>query len=143
MKIKYYYNASNNGFYIDPESEVVPESAIEINSDEYAMFAGISWPEGKVLGGDENGKPAWLDAPQPTHDEIVTYASTKKQALINQANTYINSKQWPGKAAISRLKGEEMTQYNLWLDYLDALEAVDTTSAPDIKWPTAPASVEG
>ncbi len=31
----------------------------------------------------------------------------------------MNSKQWPGKAAIGRLKGEELAQYNLWLDYLE------------------------
>ncbi|CGN25542.1 Putative tail fiber assembly [Salmonella enterica subsp. enterica serovar Typhi] len=47
--------------------------------------------------------------------------------------------QWPGKAAIGRLKGEELAQYNLWLDYLDALELVDTSGAPDIEWPTPPA----
>lgn len=29
--------------------------------------------------------------------------------------------------------------YNAWLDYLDALEAVDTSSAPAIEWPTPPA----
>ncbi|HFU4157886.1 TPA: tail fiber assembly protein, partial [Escherichia coli] len=66
-------------------------------------------------------------------------AERKKQALINRVNEYINSKQWPGKAAIGRLKGEELAQYNLWLDYLDALELVDTSSAPDIEWPTPPA----
>ena len=37
------------------------------------------------------------------------------------------------KAAIGRLKGEELVQYNLWLDYLDALELVDISSAPDIE----------
>ncbi|WP_204528018.1 tail fiber assembly protein, partial [Citrobacter cronae] len=31
------------------------------------------------------------------------------------------------KAAIGRLKGDELAQYNLWLDYLDALEALDTS----------------
>ncbi|MEE7540201.1 tail fiber assembly protein [Enterobacter kobei] len=138
MKIRYFYDASDNGFYIDHESEVVPESAIEIESNEYAMFAGISWPEGKILGGDESGKPAWLNAPQPTHDESVVIASTKKQALIDQANAYINSKQWPGKAAIGRLKEDELVQYNAWLDYLDSLEVVDTSGAPGINWPTAP-----
>ncbi|HCL9417769.1 TPA: tail fiber assembly protein, partial [Escherichia coli] len=40
--------------------------------------------------------------------------------------------------AIGRLKGEELAQYNLWLDYLDALELVDTSGAPDIEWPTPP-----
>ncbi|HIG0354641.1 TPA: tail fiber assembly protein, partial [Enterobacter asburiae] len=34
--------------------------------------------------------------------------------------------------------GDDLTQYNLWLDYLDALEAVDTSSAPNIGWPTSP-----
>ncbi|HAU8789027.1 TPA: tail fiber assembly protein, partial [Escherichia coli] len=29
-------------------------------------------------------------------------------------------------------------QYNDWIDYLDALEAVDTSSAPNIHWPTTP-----
>ncbi|WP_137647990.1 tail fiber assembly protein, partial [Escherichia albertii] len=74
-----------------------------------------------------------------THEEQLSEAERKKQALINRVNEYINSKQWPGKAAIGRLKGEELAQYNLWLDYLDALELVDTSSAPDIEWPTPPA----
>ncbi|WP_137487014.1 tail fiber assembly protein, partial [Escherichia coli] len=30
------------------------------------------------------------------------------------------------------LKGEELAQYNLWRDYQDALELVDTSSAPAI-----------
>ncbi|HAN9558311.1 tail fiber assembly protein [Escherichia coli] len=63
----------------------------------------------------------------------------KKQQLINQTNEYMNRRQWPGKAAVGRLKGEELTQYNLWLDYLDALELGDISSAPDIEWPTPPA----
>ena len=29
-------------------------------------------------------------------------------------------------------------QYNSWLDYLDALEAVGTSSAPDISWLSSP-----
>lgn len=41
---------------------------------------------------------------------------------------------------MGRLKGDALTQYGLWLDYLDALEAVDTSSAPNIVWPTQPDS---
>ncbi|MFG1167277.1 MULTISPECIES: tail fiber assembly protein, partial [Enterobacteriaceae] len=37
-------------------------------------------------------------------------------------------------AAMGRLKDAEKVQYNAWLDYLDALELVDTSSAPDIEW---------
>ena len=51
----------------------------------------------------------------------------------------MNSKQWPGKAAMGRLKDSEKAQYNAWLDYLDELEAVDTSKAPEIAWPSPPA----
>lgn len=76
--------------------------------------------------------------PPPTHDELILAAEFERQRRIDTANDYMNSKQWPGKAAIGRLKGDELSQYNLWLDYLDALEAVDTSSAPDINWPEVP-----
>ncbi|MGL8098169.1 tail fiber assembly protein, partial [Salmonella sp. NW673] len=86
-----------------------------------------------------DGMPAWIDIPPPTHEEQIAAAELEKQQLINQINEYINRKQWLGKAAIGRLKGEELAQYNLWLDYLDALELVDTSGTPDIEWPTPPA----
>ncbi|EHU6088100.1 tail fiber assembly protein [Escherichia coli] len=82
----------------------------------------------------------WVTDTVAQHAADVAAAETEKQARIDRANTYINRKQWPGKAALGRLKDEEKEQYNLWLDYLDALEAVDTSSAPDINWPTPPAT---
>lgn len=78
----------------------------------------------------------WITDADAEHAADVAAANADKQARISQANAYMHSKQWPGKAAIGRLKGGELEQYNLWLDYLDALEAVDTSSAPDINWPT-------
>nr|WP_163199244.1 tail fiber assembly protein [Citrobacter freundii] len=71
-------------------------------------------------------------------ESAISDAENKKRILINEATEYINSKQWPGKAAIGRLKGDELAQYNLWLNYLDALDVVDTSSAPDIIWPEKP-----
>lgn len=55
-------------------------------------------------------------------------------SLTNEANGYINSRQWPGKAAIGRLKGDELKQYNTWLDYLDAVTVSDGNP-----WPQRPA----
>lgn len=71
-------------------------------------------------------------------ESAISAAENKKRLLINESTEYVNSKQWPGKAAIGRLSGDGLAQYNLWLDYLDALEAVDTSTAPDITWPVAP-----
>lgn len=72
-------------------------------------------------------------------ESAISAAENKKRLLINEATEHINSKQWPGKAAIGRLKGDELAQYNLWLDYLDELDVVDTSSAPDITWTEKPA----
>ncbi|EBX3333060.1 tail fiber assembly protein [Salmonella enterica subsp. enterica serovar Kirkee] len=80
----------------------------------------------------------WVTDTTAEHDAHIAAAEDKKKFLIDQANTYMNSKQWPGKAAIGRLNDVEKAQYNLWLDYLDALEAVDTSSAPEINWPDSP-----
>ncbi|HCP6615302.1 TPA: tail fiber assembly protein [Escherichia coli] len=115
------------------------EKGVDIDEVIFREYFYDTPPEGKYRCVGEDGLPAWADIPPPTREEQIASAETKKQQLINQANEYINSKQWPGKASIGRLKGEELVQYNLWLDYLDALELVDTSSAPDIEWPTPPA----
>ncbi len=81
----------------------------------------------------------WVADPEAQRAYDITAADSRQQTLISQANSFMNSKQWPGKAAIGRLRGDELIQYGNWLDYLDALEAVDTSSAPDIHWPIPPA----
>lgn len=73
--------------------------------------------------------------PEKTKEQLIQEAELEKEGRIRAANDFINSKQWPGKAAIGRLKGDELEQYNLWLDYLDTLDAVDTSTAPEIDWP--------
>jgi hypothetical protein len=80
----------------------------------------------------------WVTDIEAQHAADVATAEVEKQSRIDQANDYINSRQWPGKAALGRLTNAEKEQYNCWLDYLDALEAVDTSSAPYINWPESP-----
>ena len=77
--------------------------------------------------------------PPLTPEQHIAQAEEERQRRIDAANDFMNNKQCPGKAAIGRLKGEELARYNQWLDYLDALYAVDTSAAPDIEWPTPPA----
>ncbi|ANP31304.1 MULTISPECIES: tail fiber assembly protein [Enterobacteriaceae] len=140
-----YYSSINNAFYPEHlkqeyiKSNSFPADAKPVKYSVFEEFALKPAPEGKYRCVGEDGMPSWADIPPPTHEEQIAAAELKKQQLINQVNEYMNSKQWPGKAAIGRLKGEELAQYNLWLDYLDALEMVDTSSAPDIEWPTPPA----
>ncbi|EFB9807871.1 tail fiber assembly protein [Cronobacter sakazakii] len=140
--MKYIFDAKTNAFYpVELKDSYIekglwPEYGVEIDEETFSEFQKP--PTGKMRIAGEDGYPAWADIPPPTHDELVAMADAQKQSLIDEANEHINSKQWPGKAAIGRLKGDALTLYGLWLDYLDALEAVDTSSAPDIEWPTPP-----
>ncbi|HCC3329599.1 TPA: tail fiber assembly protein [Salmonella enterica] len=139
----YQYSALTNMFY--PESELtayksngsIPNDLKPV-SDDACEFMGLP-PEGKIRGGNAEGMPCWIDIPQPTQEELFAIAERERQRRINATTDYMNSKQWPGKAAMGRLSGVDKAQYNLWLDYHDALEAVDVSTAPDIKWPNSPA----
>ncbi|SHH55460.1 virus tail fibre assembly protein, lambda gpK [Pantoea sesami] len=140
--MKYIYDAKTNAFYpvALKESYIAkglwPESDIEIDEETFAEFQKP--PVGKMSVAGDDGYPVWVDIPPPTYEQLVAIADAEKQSLIDQTNEYINSKQWPGKAAIGRLKDTEKSQYNEWLDYLDELEALDTSIAPDIEWPVKP-----
>ena len=76
--------------------------------------------------------------PEPTHEELVRQAEVEKQALISDANSYIDGNQWPSKLALGRLSDDDKALFTEGLEYLDALEAVDTSPAPDITWPLPP-----
>ena len=140
----YGYNPSRNLFY-NPEyydsyvsNGSWPDDILFVDERVFMEFSGKA-PAGKTRGNNDSGNPCWVDIPPPTQEEQVATAEAEKQDRIDQANAHMNSKQWPGKAAMGRLSDAEKAKYNEWLDYLDALEAVDTSSAPDIDWPTPPA----
>lgn len=140
----YYFSRTTLAFYPVDMLELyrsydsLPDDITPVSDEIFLTYSGTP-PEGKARGANDDGQPEWVDIPPMTPEEAILLATAQKQNLIDNANEYMNSKQWPGKAAIGRLKGDELAQYNLWLDYLDTLELVDTSGAPDIEWPTSPA----
>ena len=73
---------------------------------------------------------------QKTHDELVSEAEAEKQYLIAEVHT--ETEMLRAKLALGRIKDDEKAPLNAWLDYLDELEAVDVSTAPDIIWPVKP-----
>ncbi|END1034094.1 tail fiber assembly protein [Citrobacter amalonaticus] len=140
----YYFSRTTLAFYPVDMLELyrsydsLPDDITPVSDEIFLTYSGTP-PEGKARGANDDGQPEWVDIPPMAPEEAILLATAQKQNLIDNANEYMNSKQWPGKAAIGRLKGDELAQYNLWLDYLDTLELVDTSGAPDIEWPTSPA----
>lgn len=139
----YLYSKEKNAFYpLSMKQDYIdagswPADGVEVDEAVFAEFQIT--PAGKIRVTGEDGLPEWGDIPPPSPRELIAVAETEKQERIDHANEFMNSKQWPGKAAMGRMKDSEKVQYNAWLDYLDELESVDTTAAPDITWPDQPA----
>ncbi|ERC53014.1 caudovirales tail fiber assembly family protein, partial [Escherichia coli B94] len=112
---EYVYSARHNAFFpVDMIDKYKSEGwdlsdAKEVNQNIISEFMAEP-PQGKIRIAGDDGLPAWADIPPPTHEELIEITESERQLLINQANEYMNSKQWPGKAAIGRLKGDELTQ---------------------------------
>lgn len=80
----------------------------------------------------------WVLDEQAQGESAVSDAENKKQQLINDATQRIVV--WQTKLLMGRkLTESEMAALNQWMDYIDALDAVDTSTAPDIEWPESPA----
>lgn len=143
---KYLYSALNDNFYIATEksrymaNDAWPSDGVEVSEAIFIEFTQPA-PGGKKRGADKSGCPAWVDIPLPTPDEMAALEELKKQRLKSYANAYITEQQWPSRLALGRISEEEKMQFNKWLDYLDALEAIDISNAPDILWPTPPAEL--
>ncbi|WP_250215244.1 tail fiber assembly protein [Escherichia coli] len=137
------FSRKTNAFYLEENKEnyqsegTWPDDVIKISFEVFSEFSGTP-PEGMIRMVGKDGLPEWQPIPPLTKEQLAVLAEEAKQNRIATANDYMNSKQWPGKAAIGRLNGGELEQYNLWLDYLDALDVVDISSAPDINWPATP-----
>ena len=151
MTIK--FSVNKQAFY-DENTVAIPDDALAVTHEQHvSLIGGMNDGERRVYIATDgeltlsDSKPSqWHTWDSDTNEWVIStdaqikLADNEKSRLIQDANDYINSKQWPGKAAMGRLKDTEKAQYNLWLDYLDELEAVDTSTAPDIIWPEAPAT---
>ena len=151
MTIK--FSVNKQAFY-DENTVSIPDDAVVVTHEQHiSLISGMNDGGRRVYIGTDgeltlsDSKPSqWHTWDSDTNEWVIStdaqikLADDEKSRLTQGANDYINSKQWPGKAAMGRLKDTEKAQYNLWLDYLDELEAVDTSTAPDIIWPEAPAT---
>lgn len=136
--MKFGFSAKESQFFIMDKKDdyekngIWPDDIVEVDGDVMHEYAGIP-PEGKRLGADKKGKPAWVDIPPLTHAELVEQAEEKKRYLISEVES--ETAMLRTKHALGRIKPDEEALLIAWLDYLDELEAVDVSSAPDIDWP--------
>ncbi|HAD0309435.1 TPA: tail fiber assembly protein [Escherichia coli] len=85
----------------------------------------------------EKGKFSPPTQPPKTHDELLREAEAQRQSLIDAAMASISLIQLKLRAG-RKLTQAETTRLNAVLDYIDAVEATDTSTAPDVIWPELP-----
>ncbi|CQD57211.1 tail fiber assembly protein p37 [Yersinia enterocolitica] len=79
------------------------------------------------------GRPAWVDLPPPTHEELVANADAKKiqlKAIVDSEIEWRQDAVDDGSAS-----DKEITALASWRKYRVALMRIDTSKAPDIIWP--------
>ncbi|MDU9496524.1 tail fiber assembly protein [Escherichia coli] len=130
------YAVIENGMVVnvivwDGEDEfTVPDNLQLINISDISEQPGIGWAY-------SDGVFTAPPTPERSHDELVVDAEQKKQSLIDAAMVNISVIQLKLQAG-RKLTQEETTRLNVVLDYIDAVTATDTSTAPDVIWPELP-----
>ncbi|MBW8490599.1 tail fiber assembly protein [Escherichia coli] len=79
----------------------------------------------------------WVTDTEAQHSAAVDAAEAQRQSLIDAAMASISLIQLKLQAG-RKLTQAETTRLNAVLDYIDAVEATDTSTAPDVIWPELP-----
>ncbi|EQT61125.1 phage tail fiber assembly protein [Escherichia coli HVH 188 (4-2356988)] len=86
---------------------------------------------------DEWNGEKWVTDTEAQHSAAVDTAEAQRQSLIDTAMASISLIQLKLQAG-RKLTQAETTRLNAVLDYIDAVTATDTSTAPDVIWPELP-----
>ncbi|HHN8315061.1 TPA: tail fiber assembly protein [Morganella morganii] len=117
-------------FFKDMDGKVRCLDIMLMNKDSWESEVSEGWVSISKKEADK------ITNPPPTKDQLIEQAEAQKQYLIVEVHT--ETEMLRAKLALKRIKPDEEALLNAWLDYLDLLEAVDTSTAPDIDWPQKP-----
>lgn len=141
MKKNYVFSPASKTFYSllwkeeFDASESWPDDAVEVTDEIFAEFSSDP-PFGKMLGAGKDGLPAWIDIPAPSREELIAEAEQHKSALFLEAQATISL--WQTELQLGIISDEDKASLIAWMNYIKAVQAVDTSKAPDITWPDKP-----
>ncbi len=113
-----------------------PDDAVTLSDAQAVAFMSEA-PEGKIMMAGADGLPAWGDIPPLSPAELYQQAEQRKRMLIDNAQKVIGI--WQTKLLLGRISDNEKASLNSWLDYIDAVQDINTSTAPDTIWPPVPA----
>ncbi|MGR7280863.1 tail fiber assembly protein [Klebsiella aerogenes] len=79
---------------------------------------------------------AWVTDTEAQHADAVAAAEQQKQVLLSEAQQQITG--WQTELQLNIISDDDKASLISWMNYIKAVQAVDTTKAPDINWPEKP-----
>ncbi len=112
-----------------------PSDAVLVSEEEAETYWMTAPPEGKQLGAIK-GKPAWIDIPPPSQDELIMAAERKRAFLLREAQETISL--WQTELQLGIISDEDKASLITWVNYINALKSIDTSVMEEIAWPEKP-----
>ncbi|MCJ6648490.1 tail fiber assembly protein [Klebsiella pneumoniae] len=78
----------------------------------------------------------WVTDTEAQHAADVEAADQQKTALLSEAQATISL--WQTELQLGIISDEDKASLIAWMNYIKAVQAVDTSKAPDITWPDKP-----
>lgn len=83
-----------------------------------------------------NGRE-WVTDTEAQHAANVEAAEQQKAALLAEAQSTISL--WQTELSLGSISDDDKKSLIAWINYIKAVQATDTSPAPDIEWPESPA----
>jgi len=139
----YLYSAKTNMFYpVEMRDEYEksgqwPLDGKEVDEEGFKEFTAQP-PAGKMRIAGADGFPSWGDIPAPTQVQLIQQAENQKSGLLNAASNA--TADWRVELSLSIISDDDKASLTAWMQYVKAVKAIDTSKAPNIEWPAAPAA---
>ncbi|HCB1449739.1 TPA: tail fiber assembly protein, partial [Citrobacter freundii] len=88
----------NGSFYLFTMKEVYeaagtwPVNGADVDDETMAIYTGVA-PQGKMLGSDKEGNPAWVDIPPLSAEQQIVQVEQKRTTLRSIADNEISWRQ--------------------------------------------------
>ncbi|HCB1864667.1 TPA: tail fiber assembly protein [Citrobacter amalonaticus] len=137
----YLFSPSTFGFYPSEMKDEyqrygnLPTDVIEV-SDSVRDKYNFVVPDGKQLG-CKNGRPAWVDIPPPTREELIAAAEQVRQQMLAHAD--ITMLDWRTELMLGEISDANKEKLSAWLAYKNEVKSVDvSTDHAHVSWPVPP-----
>lgn len=112
----------------DGENNIFADFVTVEITDEMAVAIGHSY-----TGGDFYPPPA----PEKSKEELISEAGQTKMSLLSNADSVTDY--WRTELALGIIDDTDKAKLTVWMKYIKAVKAVNTSTVPDVNWPERPA----